>query len=80
MQFLIDAKEGKKELKVPVYSHLTYDIVPDKFTIVDRPNVIIIEGVNVLQDGTEYPEFRKKPSFQTTLIIQSMLMQVRRIL
>ena len=60
MQFLIDAKEGKKELKVPVYSHLTYDIVPDKFTIVDRPNVIIIEGVNVLQDGTEYPEFRKK--------------------
>lgn len=60
MQFLIDAKEGKKELKVPVYSHLTYDIVPGKFTIVDRPNVIIIEGVNVLQDGTEYPEFRKK--------------------
>ena len=60
ISFLLDAKEGKPNLKVPVYSHLTYDIVPDQYTIVDRPNVIIIEGVNVLQDGTEYPEFRKQ--------------------
>lgn len=60
ISFLLDAKEGKPNLKVPVYSHLIYDIVPDQYTIVDRPNVIIIEGVNVLQDGTEYPEFRKQ--------------------
>ena len=53
-------KEGKSNLKVPVYSHLTYDIVPNQYTIVDRPNVLILEGVNVLQDGTEYPEYRKK--------------------
>ena len=60
ISFLIDVKEGKSNLKVPVYSHLTYDIVPNQYTVVDRPNVLIIEGVNVLQDGTEYPEFRKK--------------------
>jgi type I pantothenate kinase len=60
ISFLLDVKEGKSNLKVPVYSHLTYDIVPDAYTIVDRPNVLIIEGVNVLQDATEYPEFRKK--------------------
>jgi type I pantothenate kinase len=60
ISFLLDLKEGKPNLKVPVYSHLTYDIVPDSYTIVDRPNVLIIEGVNVLQDATEYPEFRKR--------------------
>ena len=60
IDFLIDVKEGKPNLKVPVYSHLTYDIVPNEYTIVDRPNVLILEGVNVLQDGTEYPEFRKR--------------------
>ena len=60
ISFLIDVKEGKSNLKVPVYSHLTYALVPNQYTVVDRPNVLIIEGVNVLQDGTEYPEFRKK--------------------
>lgn len=60
INFLLDIKEGKSNLKVPVYSHLTYYIVPNQYTIVDRPNVLILEGVNVLQDGTEYPEYRKK--------------------
>ncbi|MGN0903434.1 MAG: type I pantothenate kinase [Succinivibrio sp.] len=60
INFLLDIKEGKPNLKVPVYSHMTYDIVPDEYTIVDRPDVLILEGVNVLQDGTDYPEYRKK--------------------
>ena len=51
---------GKPNLKVPVYSHITYDVVPDQFTIVDRPDVLIVEGVNVLQNGAEYPEYKNR--------------------
>lgn len=58
MKFLADVKDGKPDLKVPVYSHLTYDVVPGQFTIVDRPNILIIEGINVLQNGADYPTIR----------------------
>ena len=60
ISFLLDVKEGKPNLKVPVYSHLTYDVVPDQYTIVDKPNVLIIEGVNVLQNGADYPDFKNR--------------------
>src|SRR5207237_6173798 len=49
--FLSEVKAGQRELAVPVYSHLTYDIVPDRFQIVDRPDVLIVEGLNILQGG-----------------------------
>lgn len=58
MQFLIDVKNGVRDLKVPVYSHLSYDVIPNEFTVVDRPDILIIEGVNVLQNGADYPEIR----------------------
>ena len=60
MQFLKDVKNGVPHVKVPVYSHLTYDVVEGEFTDVDRPNVLIIEGVNVLQNGSDYPEIRNR--------------------
>ncbi len=60
MEFLKDVKNGVPHVKVPVYSHLTYDIVEDEFTDVDRPDVLIIEGVNVLQNGEDYPDIRKR--------------------
>lgn len=49
MNFLCDLKSGKNNLKVPIYSHLTYDIIPDKFTEIDQPEILILEGLNVLQ-------------------------------
>lgn len=49
MQFLLDVKSGKSNLKAPVYSHLHYDIVPDEFIEVDQPDILIVEGLNVLQ-------------------------------
>ncbi|MCL4139021.1 UNVERIFIED_CONTAM: hypothetical protein GTU68_033996 [Idotea baltica] len=49
LQFLFDVKSGKRSLKAPVYSHLQYDIVPDKFIEVDQPDILIVEGLNVLQ-------------------------------
>ncbi|MDP1750143.1 MAG: type I pantothenate kinase [Reyranella sp.] len=51
VQFLSDVKAGRAEVRAPVYSHQTYDIVPDEWQVVRRPDVLIFEGLNVLQPG-----------------------------
>lgn len=42
-------------MKAPIYSHLTYDIIPNQFNTVDQPDIVILEGLNVLQSGMNYP-------------------------
>ncbi|MGB3185436.1 MAG: type I pantothenate kinase [Ornithinimicrobium sp.] len=49
LRFVAEVKAGKAEVTAPVYSHLTYDIVPDEQIVVRRPDVLIVEGLNVLQ-------------------------------
>lgn len=49
LRFVAEVKAGKAEVSAPVYSHLTYDIVPDERIVVRRPDVLIVEGLNVLQ-------------------------------
>ena len=49
LRFLAAVKAGRAEVRAPVYSHLTYDIVPDEHVLVRRPDVLIVEGLNVLQ-------------------------------
>jgi type I pantothenate kinase len=51
VQFLADVKAGHPEVRAPVYSHQAYDIVPDQWETVSRPDVLIFEGLNVLQPG-----------------------------
>ena len=51
VQFVADVKAGAAEVAAPVYSHLTYDLVPDQQVVVTRPDVLIVEGLNVLQPG-----------------------------
>ncbi|EEX50676.1 pantothenate kinase [Pasteurella multocida] len=51
VRFLADIKSGKPNVKAPVYSHLIYDIVPDQFDVVEQPDILILEGLNVLQTG-----------------------------
>ena len=48
LRFLSDVKAGRRAVAAPVYSHLTYDIVPDESVVVDRPDILIVEGLNVL--------------------------------
>ncbi|MFF7210436.1 type I pantothenate kinase [Streptomyces sp. NPDC008238] len=48
-RFVADVKAGKDEVRAPVYSHLIYDIVPDEELVVRRPDILIVEGLNVLQ-------------------------------
>ncbi|MGP3985602.1 type I pantothenate kinase [Streptomyces sp. 3N207] len=48
-RFVADIKAGKPEVTAPVYSHLVYDIVPGERLTVHRPDILIVEGLNVLQ-------------------------------
>ncbi len=61
IRFLSDVKAGQPRVEAPVYSHLTYDVIPGESVVVDRPDILVFEGVNVLQpsrlsrDATEVP-------------------------
>jgi len=52
LRFVTRVKSGAAETMVPHYDHLTYDIVPDECTIVTRPDILIVEGLNVLQPAS----------------------------
>ncbi|MDB5623800.1 MAG: type pantothenate kinase [Devosia sp.] len=49
--FLAAVKSGKRKIAVPVYSHLVYDVVPGEEVVIDRPDILIVEGLNILQTG-----------------------------
>ncbi|WEK51065.1 MAG: type I pantothenate kinase [Candidatus Kaistia colombiensis] len=61
LSFLSDIKAGLGSVSAPLYSHLVYDIVPSERVTIDRPDILIVEGINVLQaprlprDGTAVP-------------------------
>ncbi len=58
LTFLSDIKSGRRNVFAPVYSHLQYDIIPGEFTTVDQPDVLIVEGLNVLQGNARAGEPR----------------------
>ena len=49
LRFLSAIKSGQPDVRAPVYSHLTYDVMPGAFVTIDRPDILIFEGLNVLQ-------------------------------
>jgi type I pantothenate kinase len=49
LRFVIDIKSGKEHVSAPVYSHLEYDVIPDRRLELHRPDIVLIEGLNVLQ-------------------------------
>ena len=49
LQFVIDVKSGIQCVDIPTYSHVIYDIVPGQRTVVERPDILVLEGLNVLQ-------------------------------
>jgi type I pantothenate kinase len=61
LRFLADVKAGRRPVRAPVYSHIAYDVLPNQWIEVDRPDILIFEGVNVLhvgrppRDGTAIP-------------------------
>lgn len=53
ISFLYKLKSGERDLRIPVYSHLRYDIIPGEFAEVKSPDIVILEGLNVLQTHAE---------------------------
>ncbi|WP_110208907.1 type I pantothenate kinase [Nocardioides daejeonensis] len=49
LRFVVDIKSGRDEVLAPTYSHLIYDVVPNQMVAVKRPDIVIVEGLNVLQ-------------------------------
>jgi len=57
LDFLRAVKSGEPEVTAPIYSHVIYDILPDKHEIVHQPDILILEGLNVLQVDSHANEF-----------------------
>jgi type I pantothenate kinase len=53
IEFMVAVKAGEPHVEAPLYSHVTYDIVPDRVQTVNAPNILIVEGLNVLQTGAQ---------------------------
>jgi type I pantothenate kinase len=61
LSFMSDVKAGKHNVQAPVYSHVSYDIVPDKNITIDRPDILILEGLNVLSPNRGNKDGRASP-------------------
>jgi type I pantothenate kinase len=55
LKFLADIKSGSGETSAPIHSHLTYDILPDEIQAVGLPDVLVVEGLNMLEAGLPEP-------------------------
>ena len=51
LRFLSGIKAGRRPARAPIYSHIVYDVVPNEWVEIDRPDILIVEGLNVLQAG-----------------------------
>jgi len=51
LRFLTDIKAGRHPVRAPIYSHLIYDVIPNRWVEIERPEILIVEGLNVLQTG-----------------------------
>jgi type I pantothenate kinase len=73
--FVAAVKAGADEVRAPVYSHLTYDIVPGEWQTVSRPDILIIEGLNVLQPR---PRLAISDFFDFSIYVDAAVSDVRR--
>ncbi len=61
LSFLTDVKSGKPRVEAPVYSHLVYDVVPNQTITIEVPDILIVEGLNVLQTSRQTADGRNRP-------------------
>ena len=78
VQFMADVKTAAGAVHAPVYSHQAYDIVPGEFQVVDRPDIVIVEGLNVLQTGDGRRAGRRGCSCRTSSTSRSTSTPTRR--
>ena len=82
LRFVAEVKAGHHEVTAPVYSHLTYDIVPGEQIVVRRPDVLIVEGLNVLApprvDANGRSGLAVSDFFDFSIYVDARLEDVRR--
>ena len=77
LEFLIDVKSGKSPVTAPVYSHLTYDIVPGAVGTIAEPDVLIVEGLNILQAGDRSAHTFVSDFFDFTVYVDADTSHIR---
>jgi type I pantothenate kinase len=70
-RFVSEVKSGVASVKAPVYSHLIYDIVPGEQIVVKRPDVLIVEGLNVLQPPTSSARIAVSDLFDFSIYVDA---------
>jgi type I pantothenate kinase len=82
LKFVVDIKSGKDEVEAPIYSHLVYDVLPDEKVVVKRPDIVIIEGLNVLQPARVREDGRTglavSDFFDFSVYVDAALTDIRR--
>jgi type I pantothenate kinase len=82
VRFLAELKSGREEVTAPVYSHLVYDIVPDEAKRLRRPDIVILEGLNVLQtgpvEGGKMPHTFLSDFFDFSIYVDANELDIRR--
>jgi type I pantothenate kinase len=80
-QFVAAVKAGLPAVKTPVYSHLRYDIVPEQWQIIDQPDIVIVEGLNVLQtwdgESEHQPRVFVSDFFDFTIYVDAQVHDIR---
>jgi type I pantothenate kinase len=71
LQFVSDIKSGKSNVQAPVYDHLAYDILPGDFATIGAPDVLIVEGLNVLQPPSVGQEVALSDYFDFSIYIDA---------
>jgi type I pantothenate kinase len=65
VEFIADVKASRSDVRAPVYSHQTYDIVANEYQVVDRPDIVIVEGLNVLQRNADGDQASRPDALST---------------
>jgi type I pantothenate kinase len=78
LRFVSRVKSGAAEVTAPVYSHLSYDIVPDEQVVVRRPDILIVEGLNVLQPPGPGSRLAVSDLFDFTIYVDARTSDIER--
>jgi len=78
LRFVSRVKSGVEEVRAPAYSHLVYDIVPDAEIVVRRPDILIVEGLNVLQPPAPGARLAVSDLFDFTVYVDARTADIER--
>ncbi|MBU1586316.1 MAG: type I pantothenate kinase [Actinobacteria bacterium] len=78
LRFVSQVKSGVREVRAPFYSHLAYDIVPDAEIVVNAPDVLIVEGLNVLQPAAPGHSLAVSDLFDFSIYVDARTQDIAR--